>query len=155
VIKRIITLKQRGDTIVEVLIALAVASSVLGITYATMNRNLIITRAAQERTEAAKLAQGQLEILKSKSDKTAPSGDKFCYNIAGTAVTTGFDSSTPTADITSDLLNTTGYPAACIRSFYHIVIVKTSTRNYKVYVRWDRFSSGARDEVNMVYRTQN
>ena len=56
---------QRGDTIVEVLIAMAVASSVLGITYATMNRNLLITRGAQERTEAAKLAQGQLEILKS------------------------------------------------------------------------------------------
>lgn len=56
--------RQAGDTIVEVLIAIAVVSGVLGITYSIMNRNQMIVRTNQERTEASKLAQQQIEMLK-------------------------------------------------------------------------------------------
>lgn len=55
---------QKGDTIIEVLIAMAIISSVLGGAYVLATRSLRGTRVAQERTQATKLAQGQLERLK-------------------------------------------------------------------------------------------
>lgn len=56
--------KQRGDTIVEVLIAMAVISLVLAGAYATTNRSLLATRSAQERSNALKLVESQLEQIK-------------------------------------------------------------------------------------------
>lgn len=55
---------QRGDTIVEVLISIAVVSLILGGAYVTTQRSLLASRAAQERGNALKLAEGQLEQLK-------------------------------------------------------------------------------------------
>lgn len=55
---------QRGDTIVEVLISLAVVSVILGGAYVTTNKSLLATRSAQERSNALKLAEAQVEELK-------------------------------------------------------------------------------------------
>ena len=55
---------QRGDTIVEVLLAMAVVGLVLGVAYGITNRSVAIGRSAQERSEALKLAETQLELLK-------------------------------------------------------------------------------------------
>lgn len=57
-------LNQAGDTIVEVLIAMAVVSLVLGGAYATANRSFLSIKLAQERSEALKLAEDQLEQLR-------------------------------------------------------------------------------------------
>jgi prepilin-type N-terminal cleavage/methylation domain-containing protein len=64
---------QAGDTLVEVMIALAIIGAVLGAAYATATRSLRVGRQAQERTEALKLVEGQLERLKYRyqQDKTA------------------------------------------------------------------------------------
>lgn len=62
---------ERGDTLVEVLIAIAVVSLVLGGAYVTTNRSLIATRAAEERGNALKLAESQVEQLKGLA-KTNP-----------------------------------------------------------------------------------
>jgi prepilin-type N-terminal cleavage/methylation domain-containing protein len=64
---------QRGDTIVEVLIAIAVISLVLGGAYVTTNRSLQATRSAQERGNALKLAETQMEQIKglAATDPTA------------------------------------------------------------------------------------
>lgn len=56
---------ERGDTIVEVLITIAIVSLVLGGAYVTTNRSLLATRSAQERSIALKLAESQIERLKS------------------------------------------------------------------------------------------
>lgn len=56
--------KQRGDTIVEVLIAVTVVSMVLGGAYVTTNKSLLATRAAQEQSNALKLSESQIEQLK-------------------------------------------------------------------------------------------
>lgn len=56
--------KQRGDTIVEVLISITVISMILGGAYVTTNKSLIATRSAQERGNALKLAESQVEQLK-------------------------------------------------------------------------------------------
>jgi type II secretory pathway pseudopilin PulG len=58
------SMKQRGDTIIEVLLALTVVGLSLGIAYGITTRSLNIGQNAQERTEAVKLAESQIEILK-------------------------------------------------------------------------------------------
>jgi prepilin-type N-terminal cleavage/methylation domain-containing protein len=64
--------RERGDTIVEVLIAIAVISLVLGGAYVTTNRSLQATRAAQERSIALKLAESQLERIKGLAASDPP-----------------------------------------------------------------------------------
>ena len=57
-------LTERGDTIVEVLIAISVMSLLIGGAFVLTNRSLQGTRAAQERLNALKLVESQLEQLK-------------------------------------------------------------------------------------------
>lgn len=63
-------LNQRGDTIVEVLISIAVVSLILGGAYVTTNHSLKASRGAQERTDAVKLVESQIESMKSIAAKT-------------------------------------------------------------------------------------
>jgi prepilin-type N-terminal cleavage/methylation domain-containing protein len=58
-------LNQRGDTIVEVLISIAIVSLILGGAYVTTNTSLKAERGSQERTNATKLIESQLESMKS------------------------------------------------------------------------------------------
>ncbi len=60
--------RQKGDTIVEVLIAIAVVSLVLGGAYSIANRSLASVRQAQEHAEALKIAESQVEKLKTAND---------------------------------------------------------------------------------------
>ena len=142
-------LKQAGDTIIEVLIAIGVASSVLAITFSTMNRNLLITRDAQERTEATKIAQGQMEALRQIA--TLPiAGTNFCINAAGTAVGLAGVPNTSSGGLAAD--DFTKYVGECTNGLYHIALTSSNQKDYHVYVRWDRITGGTRDEVVMVYR---
>lgn len=54
----------RGDTIVEVLLSIAITSVVLAGAYVAVNRSMKASRAAQERGEAVKVAEAQIEGLK-------------------------------------------------------------------------------------------
>ena len=58
---------QAGDTIVEVLISIAVVSVVLAGAFVVTNRSLQATRSSQERSIALKLAESQLEQIKGLS----------------------------------------------------------------------------------------
>lgn len=149
-------LQQTGDTIVEVLIAIAVVSSVLGITYSVMNRNLLIVRGNQERSEASKLAQSQLEMLKnvagSDAATTIPTSAsvRFCMGASG-PVTNGWDSSAGTSTPEAD--NFGGYPGECQSGFYRMMLRYNSDGGYTVTVRWESLQGG-RSQVVMAYRLQ-
>lgn len=54
----------RGDTIVEVLLAVAVLGAVLGSAYVIVNKNIKSSQSSQERLQAIKLAESQYEKLK-------------------------------------------------------------------------------------------
>jgi type II secretory pathway pseudopilin PulG len=53
-----------GDTIIEVLVVLAVLGLAIGLAYATANRSLLNARQAQEHSEAAGLVEKQVENLR-------------------------------------------------------------------------------------------
>lgn len=57
-------LNKTGDTIVEVMVVLSILGLAIGISYATANRSLKSTRAAQENAEATAVLQSQLETLR-------------------------------------------------------------------------------------------
>lgn len=56
--------KQRGDTIIEVMIALAVLGLAFAISYATANRSLQTARNAEEHSEALQYVDSQLELMR-------------------------------------------------------------------------------------------
>ncbi len=60
-------LYNRGDTIVEVFVVIAVLSLVLGGAFVATNRNLQDSREAQERVNALKLVEAQVEQIKNLS----------------------------------------------------------------------------------------
>ena len=72
-----------GDTIVEVLIAIAVVSLVLGGAFTSTRRSSNTTRTAQEQGEALKLAESQVEQIKIALDNDPPSLVNMSYT-AGT-----------------------------------------------------------------------
>lgn len=57
-------LKQTGDTIIEVMVCMAIAGAAISAAYSISNRSLNRVRQSQERTEALKLAEQQAERLK-------------------------------------------------------------------------------------------
>ncbi len=132
-------LNQSGDTIVEVLLALAVVSAVLGGAYASANRSVSITRASQERGESLKVVEDQVEKLKVAIEKgKSMPGGTFCID----------DSLNPISPPT---------PAACnkqpINGVEYRLSVQPSvgTDTYTVTSQWDSLRGGT-DEIKMIYR---
>lgn len=106
-------LSERGDTIVEVLVAIGVLSLILAAAFVLTNRSLQGTRSAQERLNATKLVETQLEQIKhlAATDSDAIFGTgvpvtppSFCIGSDGTvkvsstsACQVGPDGGTPTS----------------------------------------------------------
>jgi len=63
---------QRGDTIVEVMVVLAVLGLAIGVSYATANRSLLNTRQAQESSQATEIVQSQVEALRTLTQTGNP-----------------------------------------------------------------------------------
>ncbi len=112
-------INERGDTIVEVMLSIAIIGMVLGASYATSTRALRAGRFAQEHTEALKLAESQLEKLKYVAsvlpsaipappnifDATAAGATPFCLD----------NSAPPFAKV---LKSTPTFATACTSGFY-------------------------------------
>lgn len=157
-------LQARGDTILEVLIALTVISFILTASYSLANHSLAASRDAQEHVEALKLAEGQLEELQnlsvsSKASHTAlfsslASSPVFCIDAAtGTKIDFTLGSPNPSTDL--DTFQSPPYPAQCNQSatsLYNIFVEYNQAANdlFIVHVRWDRINGG-KDEVSLDY----
>jgi type II secretory pathway pseudopilin PulG len=70
-------LNKKGDTIVEVMIVLAVLGFAIGIAYATANRSSTAILAANQSAAASALLQSQIEKLRSNTDGTF---SNFCFD---------------------------------------------------------------------------
>ena len=132
----------RGDTIVEVLLALTVLTTVVVGAYVTTNRAQNTTQASQERAEGTKVAESQLERLKSllaaETPAPLPSGD-FC--ILDTNMTA------------STSRSTMPFPDGCgdRGGRYNVAIEKQANNTYEIFVKWFRVGGGE-DQMKMYYR---
>lgn len=150
-----------GDTIVEVLIAVVVIATALGIAYTVATRSLQTARQSQERSEALKIAEGQLELIKGFNEdpnkdvhnNIYPQGTVFCLkptdpiNTVGTRYnTTGLPPTTSAGLAT--------YNANCKIGVYRVGVNVTNRTNYEIVVRWERLGRDIDtiDEVKLNYR---
>jgi prepilin-type N-terminal cleavage/methylation domain-containing protein len=75
-------LLQRGDTLIEVMISMAIVSLILGGAFATTRRSQTAVRNSQEHAEALKLIESQFEQLRANAVSPSPQvftqGVPFC-----------------------------------------------------------------------------
>ncbi len=140
--------RQRGDTLVEVLIAIAVVSLILGGAYVTTNRSLQATRAAQERAIALKLAESQIERL--KGQMSVPSSAAAVMGMTGdfciSYVTTGPVTLPNNAcDLSTDGTYTGAEP------IFHISIKRTNF-DFVLTETWYNVGGKNTDKLQLRYR---
>ncbi len=156
---RKIRMNQNGDTIVEVMIAMAVASLVIGSAYSISNKSLANSRQAQEHSEAARIAQSQLEQIRQFARSSTTSSllfqdnKSFCIGTNGQLTEFTQISKVPDND-------TTKYPSVCqnLGSVNYRVGFLRNPENlpdnentFTIYVTWDG-ATGKQDQVSMSYR---
>lgn len=132
--------EQRGDTIVEVLIVIAIVSLVLGGAFASARESLISTQRSQERGEALKLLEQQVELLKAVADRSdsrvfSPSlTGSFCLEL-------NLDLVTPECMQGTD-------------SRYKLAITRLdppATRSFRATATWERAGGGSDDNITIFY----
>lgn len=155
-------LTQTGDTIVEVMLAMAVLASVIGGSYAIASRSLIQSQQAQERMVATKLAEGQIDRLKylAGSDANTFRDIKDALTASNSqCITTG---ASPPYAITRNANNpgdntntcwTIGDPTG-LYDVYLVNYTGAPLEQFTIRVEWDSFRSETKNNVTMVYRVQ-
>lgn len=141
-----IFLRQQGDTVVEVLISIAIVSLVLSGAFVTANRSLQATRGAQERQNALKMVEAQVEQIKFLS-KDSPD------TIFGTSVPASFCLNANTAVASSDVrcrVNAAGNPTTNVPA-YNLTVTR-STNLFTVRASWDNVRGTGQDLVEIKYK---
>lgn len=128
---------QRGDTIVEVMIAIVVISMVLVAAYVTTTRNINGLQDTQEHSEALQLAQAQLEFLHNSATEPA---DHQCFNTSG-GITGG----------ASCMVDASGAPTTSQPQF-NIDITNDSPPTFKVTITWASVKAGVTNNVTLFYQ---
>lgn len=155
-------LKQTGDTIVEVMIAAAIAGMVLVGAYSAANRSSLQIRNAQEHSEAQKFAVAAVENLNVliKANPTwlvaATPVTPFCINGTPAAFASGGAVATTFAE--AQLPSSTYSTAAdCQKGNgrYHIVTERSTVSPdiFTVHVIWDGVT-GTKQMENIVYKVR-
>lgn len=141
-------LNKRGDTIVEVMIAIVILGAAIGGAFAVANKSQQNAQANHERYQAQLLANQQAEYFRSHYATFVASGDRASYpsSLPGTFC---FDSSA----------NPTG---SCVNGLYTIQITRVSDANagianpgltklnFDINISWDGLN-GRRQSLDLVY----
>lgn len=152
---KFLKLNDRGDTIAEVLIAVAIVGFVLAISFRLANRSFQTSRNAQERSEALKLAEEQFERIKANKDDFVGFNNPYCADSTLQRVG-GFLGGYKEDDTQGDTLSTSGsYPPQCADGFYFKAVNNTPSDSLmKVTIRWIN-RAGGNNEVKMFYRLRD
>lgn len=157
-------LNQAGDTIVEVLIAVVVVGLAIGLGYGVASRSLKANQQSQERSEALKKVEGQLERLKKRAVtdangsgvfSTNASQPSFCIVDTPTEQNRIEREATPPANVSDDPLGN-AYNAACVDGRYHLSITPTinnaDTKQFVVTARWFGIGGLNKEQTTVTYR---
>ena len=132
---KVLRIGQRGDTIVEVLIAISVVSLVLTSVYALTNKNVRSTQEVQEQNYAQKLAEQQVELLRAAATK--PTGTN-CFDPATGATMPS------TSVVCKPIVGNATYAVAVTDDL-------TSTGKYMIQITWDKLGGGT-SKVTVYYK---
>lgn len=162
---------ESGDTIIEVLICLAIIGLMLGASFGLSNRNTQANRQSIERSEAFKQTTSQIELLKSylgasSTPSVPPPNSRFCINADATAalaVPSTLISPIDPEDFEDELEKpgNLALKAACKSGdLYYSYIQRGGSANpdglgedtYKAYTRWLNAAGNGIDESSMVHK---
>lgn len=145
-------LDHTGDTIVEVMVAIIVVGSVLAGAYVSSNHSLNANRQSQERSEALKYVEGQIETIKANVGDLYNHSGPWCLNASGGRVDLPV---APPANYIADNWSEP-YPGDCMKGSsnrYHLFVSHTSgSDTYTVNARWDRAGGGGKEQAAIVYK---
>ena len=130
---------QHGDTIIEVMLAVAVVGMVLAASYSIANRALLTGRYAQEQTEALKQAESQVEKLKYKASQFKQ-GDSVTGTIFDTVVTATTFCIGDDANLSKVTSSDASYATVCKgrSGLYDQAVTYDAANNlYRVVITWD------------------
>ncbi len=134
-------LHQKGDTIVEVLIAITIVSMVLSGAYISASNSLNGARQSQERVEALKLVEEQLERLKAKATFTGgifSFSSPFCINDSNNLV-----DAAPAGSCINSVLGVS----------YKLSIARDATdKIFTVNADWERLGGGTAQNTKITYK---
>jgi len=129
-----------GDTIVEVLIAIAVASMALVAAYASTAHNNQSIEDTQERSQALQLVQSQIEFL--RNNGAAPVGTCFMAN----------GSSGSGANC---IVDAAGVPSAAVNAYKITISPPDASRTYTISAVYANAFGNGNSSVSLVYRPEN
>lgn len=146
---RLSSLSSTGDTIIEVLLAIAFVSAVMGAAFVSANRSLNGTRVSQERGEALKLAQAQADMLNAAAKD--PSKTAAIFN-APLMMTFHFNEGSP--DPLQPVSGSRLQGPAGDTSRYTVRIERnpTNPNEFRSLVTWRTIGSGTQEESFIRYR---
>jgi len=139
-------ISQRGDTIVEVLLAMSVVGLVIGSSFGIANRSLRIGQSAKERTAALRIAESQIELLKTFQGTRPLTSQRadFCISTTPSIQIKPFNEFSPDpACFDTDGYGNDGLYTVRVEP---PLTVPGSTRAYTIHVSWLRV--GAATDVN-------
>lgn len=144
---------QHGDTIVEVLLAVAVISSMLVGAFSIANKSSSQIRMAQERSEATKLTTTVLELSKKNADLSANKNQWYCYDYNNKKLikVLGLPAYASVGDVNSAYNSDCLYAPSGGVQFISFVILESPANKFTVNTRWDGVG-GAREQQVMMYR---
>jgi type II secretory pathway pseudopilin PulG len=148
-------LNNAGDTIIEVLVCIAVVSTILGGAFVTTRQSQVGVRNSQEHAEALKLVESQLEQLRGDTNDAITATTPFCmFNETPESAVIAPQS----ADCTQD----SGGQAKQPDSRYYLTITRCTTiacgNNiassylFTVTATWPQITGQGNGQASMVYR---
>ena len=142
-------ISEQGDTIVEVLIAIVVITMILGGAFVMTNRSLQGTRDAQERVNATKLVEGQIEQIKNLA---ATNGSAlFGASAPGTYCITGTGGVVASTDAACTVGASGATAPAGLEPRFQLTIVR-SINTFTVRAAWTNVRGDKQNNVEMKYR---
>lgn len=147
---RLPVFNMRGDSLVEVVLSLALMSGVLVTAYTISNRSYNLGMQARERTQAVSIAQGELEKLRAHRDVVmVEQAASTTFTMTGTEITdcSAASGCTMTYDSADGEWRPTQCPAAgCAVSGLYTTTVRyqklVDRINGTIQVRWDPSGGG-------------
>lgn len=138
-------LPQSGDTIVEVMLAIAIIGSVIISAFVTTNKNLQSTQDSQERGQAVQLVQAQIESIHANNGLTASFN---CFDSAGMPKSNGPVNNNPCVVKSDGAMNTTGAQPS-----YTLKVVSSGLPlTYTITASWESIKGTGTNNVTMYYR---
>lgn len=138
----------KGETIVEVLIAVSIAGAAIAAAYVSSSHSISMIKVAKEREDAVGVAKTQIELIGASNNRQgglAPSGLPFCMHL---------DSNNNPVPISINDPSNICHPYDSTNYYekFSVIItqVSSSAPNYVVDVKWTSFT-GNPSSVEMYY----